>query len=80
MKIEYGIGGSGTISQYVTADAVSNWAQIYAIRIGFLIAGQIASGNSSTQYSVLGTTVTVPNDNRLRHVYEINIDLRNARS
>ncbi|KTD74298.1 PilW family protein [Legionella tucsonensis] len=81
MKVQYGIGGSGTISQYVTADAVPNWAQVYSIRLGFLIAGQVASGNlNTTQYNVLDTSVTVPNDNRLRHVYEINIALRNASS
>lgn len=79
MKVEYGIGSNGSISQYVTADAVTNWAQVYAVRLGFLIQGQIASGTSNTtQYSVLSTTVNVPNDNRLRHVYEINIALRNA--
>ncbi|KTD40328.1 PilW family protein [Legionella parisiensis] len=81
MKVQYGIGANGTISQYVSADAVTNWAQVYAIRLGFLIAGQVASGNlNTTQYNVLNTLVTVPNDNRLRHVYEINIALRNASS
>ncbi|KTD08988.1 Tfp pilus assembly protein PilW [Legionella gratiana] len=79
MKVEYGIGSNGSISQYVTANAVTNWAQVYAVRLGFLIEGQIASGTlNTTQYTVLGTTVNVPNDNRLRHVYEINIALRNA--
>lgn len=79
MKVEYGIGSNGSISQYVTADAVINWAQVYAVRLGFLIGGQIASGTlNTTQYTVLGTTVKVPNDNRLRHVYEINIALRNT--
>ncbi|CAM3039124.1 Tfp pilus assembly protein PilW [Legionella steigerwaltii] len=81
MKVEYGIGGNGSISQYVTADAVPNWAQVYAIRLGFLIEGQAASGTqNTTQYNVLDTVVTVPNDNRLRHVYEVNIALRNAGS
>lgn len=79
MKVQYGIGGNGSISQYVSANAVTNWSQVYAIRIGFLIVGQVASGNNNTtQYTVLDTQVTVPNDNRLRHVYEINIALRNS--
>lgn len=81
MKVQYGIGTNGTPSQYVTADAVTNWANVYSVRLGFLIAGQIASGNKNTsQYTVLGTAVTVPADNRLRHVYEITINLRNATS
>jgi type IV pilus assembly protein PilW len=79
MKVQYGIGSNGAVSQYVTADAVTNWAAVYSIRLGFLIEGQIASGTLNTsQYTVLGATVTVPADNRLRHIYEITINLRNA--
>lgn len=79
MKVQYAIGGYGTNAQYVTANAVSNWAQVYAVRIGFLIGGKAASGiRSTTNYTVLDTAVTVPNDNRLRQVYYIDIHLRNA--
>lgn len=79
MKVQYGIGNNGNIAQYVTADVVTNWAQVYSIRLGFLIGGQVASGNKNIgQYSVLGTLVTIPADNRLRHVYELTINLRNA--
>lgn len=79
MKVQYGIGNNGSMAQYVTADAVTNWAAIYSIRMGFLIEGQAASGTkNATQYTLLGTSVTVPADNRLRHAYEITINLRNA--
>ncbi len=79
MKVQYGIGSNGNVSQYVTADAVSNWAAVYALRLGFLIEGQVASGTKNTnQYTLLDTSVTVPADNRLRHVYEITINMRNA--
>lgn len=79
MKILYGIGTNGNITQYVSASAVPNWAQVYAIRMGFLIEGQVGSGShSSTNYTVLNTQVTVPADTRIRHVFEITVNLRNA--
>lgn len=79
MKVQYGIGTSGTITQYVPASAVTNWGQVYAIRIGFLIEGQAGSGNTkTTQFNVLDTAVNVPVDTRLRHVFEITIHLRNT--
>jgi len=81
MQILYGTGAAGVITQYVPASAVTNWAQVSSIQLGFLIQGQIGSGGASTStansYSVLGTTITVPNDGRLRHVYQMTINLRN---
>jgi type IV pilus assembly protein PilW len=79
MQVRYGIGSNGIPSQYVPARAVTNWGQVYAVRLGFLLEGQQGSGTKTpTQFSVLGTTVNVPADNRLRHVYEMTINLRNA--
>lgn len=79
MKVQYGIGTNGVITQYVSANAVPNWANVYSIRMGFLLEGQLGSGNTkTTQYQVLDTQVTVPADNRIRHVYELTIKLRNA--
>ncbi len=81
MQVLYGIGTSGVPTQYVAASAVPNWGQIYAIRVGFLIEGQQGSTTRGpTQFSVLETTVNVPADNRLRHVYEVTIHLRNSAS
>lgn len=81
MQVLYGVGTSGIPSQYVPASAVTNWGQVYAIRLGFLLAGQQGSGTvTPTQFTVLGATVTVPSDNRLRHIYEMTINLRNSSS
>ena len=81
MRVLYGIGSNGVLAQYVPASGVTNWSQVYAVRLGFLIEGQQGSGSvSPTQYTVLGTTITVPSDNRLRHVYEMTINLRNSAS
>jgi len=82
MKVLYGIGSNGVPTQYVSAGSVTNWGEIYAIRIGFLIEGQSGSGNYSnanpTQFTILGQTITVPADNRLRHVFELGANVRNT--
>ncbi len=81
MQVLYGIGSNGTLSQYVPASSVTNWNQVYALRLGFIIEGQAGSGsNTPTVHNVLGTTVNVLSDNRLRHVFEMTINLRNTNS
>ncbi|KTD61121.1 PilW family protein [Legionella spiritensis] len=82
MKIQYGIGSNGIVTRYVPASSVTSWAQVYSIRIGFILQGKPLSGSDDdtnpTQYNVLNIPVTVPADNRLRHVFEMTIHLRNA--
>lgn len=79
MRVLYGIGSTGIPQQYVQASAVTDWGQVYAVKLGFLLEGQQGSATlPQTTYTVLGSTITVPADNRLRHVYEITIHLRNA--
>ena len=81
MQILYGIGSGGVAQQWVNASAVTNWAQVYAVRMGFLIEGPPGSappGGNPTAWNVLGTTVTVPADTRLRHVYVMTLSIRNA--
>ena len=82
MQVLYGTGNNGVITQYVTAGAVNDWTKVYTVRLGFLMQGQIGSGTTTTassrQFSVLGTNITVPADNRLRHVYEMTIQMRNS--
>jgi type IV pilus assembly protein PilW len=78
MKVQYGIGTNGVINRYVTANAVTDWSQVYSVRLGFLIEGQEGSGMTTNQHTVLDTVVNVPADHRLRHVFEMTINLRNA--
>lgn len=82
MHILYGIGNNGTVNQYVPASSVTNWGQVYTVWLGFLVEGQAGSGSGSstnqTRFTLLNTSYTVPADNRLRHVYEMTIYLRNA--
>lgn len=78
MKVHYGIGANGLVTRYVPANAVSDWSNVYAIRLGFIIAGKMGSGSGNRSYTVLDTAVTVPADNLLRHTFEMTIKLRNA--
>lgn len=81
MQILYGIGPGGVTQQWVPASLVSNWAQVNAVRMGFLIEGPLGSatpGANLTQWTVLNTKVTVPPDTRLRHVYVMTLSIRNA--
>lgn len=81
MQVLYGIGSNGSLSQYVPASGVTSWDQVYAVRIAFLLSGlQGSSTKSPTQFNLMGTTVNVPSDNKLRHVFEITINLRNTNS
>ena len=79
MQALYGTGSGGVVTQYVPASSVSNWLSVYSVRLAFLIEGQAGSGgpNSPTAFDLLGTTVSVTQDGRLRRVYGITVNLRN---
>jgi type IV pilus assembly protein PilW len=65
----------------VTSLPFNPWTIVNSIRIGFLIEGGLGSappGSNPTTWNVLGTTVTVPADTRLRHVFVMTINLRNT--
>jgi type IV pilus assembly protein PilW len=80
MQVLYGTGAQGIVSQYVPASAGLNWGSVYSVRLAFLLEGQTGSAGAGnpTQFTVLGTTVTVPQDTRLRRIYEMTVKLRNA--
>lgn len=79
MQVLYGIGTNGSLARYVPANLVTNWSQVYAIRLGFLISTtQSSNTKTTTTHSLLGNTISVPSDNRLRHAFEMTIHLRNA--
>ena len=80
MQVLYGIGANGVATQYVPAGAVTNWLLVDTVRIGFLLEGRPGSAGvgQNRNYTVLGTTFTVPADTRIRHVFEITINMRNA--
>lgn len=80
LQILYGVGDGTSITNYLSANNVTDWTKVDAIRLGFLVQGDKGTGSTSaaTNYKLLGTTVNVPNDGRLRHAIEMTINLRNA--
>jgi len=84
MQVLYGVSAataSSPVQQYVPASSVANWATVHSVRMGFLIDGQVGSiamPTAGSSNSVLGTTVTMPADTRLRHVFELTVNVRNA--
>ena len=83
MQVLYGIGAGGVDTEYVDAGSVAagnNWTNLNSIRLGFLVEGPIGSAPlpvTAPSFAVLGTSITVPADTRLRHVYVMTVDLRN---
>jgi len=80
MKALYGIGGGGQTTQYVDAAAVTNFAQINTVKLAFLIEGNVGSSpipSGPQTYALLGNAVVVPADSRLRHVFNMTVNLRN---
>lgn len=81
LQVLYGFGPGGVTQQWVPASLITDWTQVNAVRMGFLIEGPIGSaafGSNPTAWSVLGTTVNIPRDTRLRHVYVMTMSIRNA--
>ncbi|VTU15230.1 Tfp pilus assembly protein PilW [Variovorax sp. SRS16] len=82
MQVLYGSNANFVIAQYVPAGAVTDWTAVSSVRLSFLIEGRAGSGTgaAASPFMLLGTAVTPPADTRLRHVYEMTINLRNATS
>jgi type IV pilus assembly protein PilW len=80
MQVLYGIDGAGTqtASAYVTADKVGT-LNVVSLQVAVLAASP-PGGNpvQALTYNLLGTTITAPADNRMRHVFSATINLRNA--
>jgi type IV pilus assembly protein PilW len=79
MQVMYGVTVAGTY-QWLPASAVADFSTVTAVRMGFLIEGGLGSNQFASQaaFNVLGTMVTVPKDSRLRHVYQLTVNLRNV--
>jgi type IV pilus assembly protein PilW len=92
MQVLYGIapGTPNQVTAYETADAVAAAAlsnqefnQVISVKVALLLASPpqtsaIAIPTAAPTFNLLGTTVTVPMDNRLRKVFDVTIDVRNA--
>lgn len=88
MQIQYGLSAPGgtVVQQYLRADQVEalgppSWSLVHSVRIGLLFSGQIGSiplPTGTQTFNVLDKSITLPADTRLRHVFEMTINLRNA--
>jgi type IV pilus assembly protein PilW len=84
MKVLYGIGGDEAATEYVDASEVSDWSDITTVKLAFLVEGGLGSASkpSSTDesFSVFNGTysLAVPSDTRMRHVFYMTINTRNA--
>ena len=82
MQVLYGVdtNADGVVDKYVPASTLTAATPVYSVRLGFLIEGQPGSAGPTnpTQFTILGTTVNIPQDTRQRRVYEMTVNLRNA--
>ncbi|WP_191965313.1 PilW family protein [Marinobacter halotolerans] len=82
LQVEFGIGTEDRITQYVSADEVTDWGDVRSVRYGFLATSNQNTGgreNTNTYTLVDGETVTASGDNRLRQVQRDTVFLRNFR-
>lgn len=82
MQVLYGVTNAGTY-QWLPASDVAlgpGFGAVSAVQLGFLVQGGIGSKpfGPSPPFLILNTSVTVPADSRLRHVFEITVNLRNT--
>jgi type IV pilus assembly protein PilW len=84
MQLLYGIDTTGIqdASAYVTADLVPDFGSVVSIKVALLAASPPNLGappaTALPAFILLGTQVTVPNDTRMRKVFDITIAVRSA--
>lgn len=81
MQVLYGIDsdGDGAVDAYQTAGAVTDWAEVAAVRVALLIRSPEEYGTEVDQatYNVNGTIFDPVDDRRIRQVFTTTIGLRN---
>jgi type IV pilus assembly protein PilW len=83
MQVLYGLDttGSQTVSEYVTADKVTDFNSVMSVKVAVLAAsspGAVKAPTVAPTYNLLGTVVTAPLDTRARQEFEVTIAVRNA--
>ena len=85
MQVLYGVDltGTQTPSEYETAAAVAaagDWSNVVSVRIALLVRsdeGAMPLPTVAPVYNLLGTSITVPRDTRLRRIFTATIAIRN---
>lgn len=80
LQVLYGedLPDPGDVNSYVEADAVSDWFNVYSVRVGALIASNssTASIDNTRTFDVLGESITA-SDDRVRQVFTMTVGLKN---
>jgi type IV pilus assembly protein PilW len=81
LQLLYGLDtdGDGSADSFVTAESVSNPAQVISVQIGLLVSSpdRVGATNSAGPFDVIGTSIEASDDKRLRRVYSTTVLLRN---
>lgn len=81
LQVQYGIGTAGNVTQYISADRVTNWNNVLAVRIAVL-ANSIEQVNPAPppdrQYVLLDAAPLSFADGKARQVFTTTIKLRNT--
>ena len=81
LQIQYGedLDDDGSIDEFVNADAVSDFAKVYAVRLWVLIKSEHEEKglNTARTYTIAGNTVNTPNDGFRRLLVSSVIKMRN---
>lgn len=83
LQLRYGVpadSGRALADQYVSADEVSDWHEVYAVEIALLLRASnpnLLSAAREEQFDLAGTRVTT-NDRHLRKAFSMTVALRNV--
>ncbi len=81
LQVQYGVGGAGSVTQYLDADDVANWDDVVSARLWVLVrAACPETGYTNTNTYAMGDVNYDPNpdDGFRRQLYTITVNLRNA--
>lgn len=81
MQLEFGVdtNGDSVVDSYQTADNVTNWGNVFSVRVGLLVHSlqEYGTDRDERQYQVLDVPVAAPGDRRLREVFAATASFRN---
>jgi type IV pilus assembly protein PilW len=79
-QLQYGLDTDGDIfaDLFVTADDVADWSQVVSVRASLLMRSKLERASQSAQtYAFNGVPDVLAADDRLRHPFNVTIQLRN---
>jgi type IV pilus assembly protein PilW len=81
MQLQFGLdtNGDAVVDNYVNANAVTNWAQVYSVSIAMLVRSleEYDTDRDQRTYQLLDVPVLAPGDRRMRGVFATTANIRN---